>query len=403
MFFYISFLRTPPHSSSSLRSSSVVFTPQVSNDLRTEPFPTSVDIFYWWISHTPQNAIRLSEPAKLTTWRQENAYKPLQIPPPVIGSAGTDCYLVLSSSPVAASSIINLCDPNVGRIPFPVTSLPIRISTQQGKAPTKASSTKQEAITRTFRLFDEDTATTPLMHIKETVSFDLDKKLWDSGIGLSAWLVRLTAPAASQPALVQELRSRLFAPTECYIIELGAGTGIVSLVLAALRSSDTACAAHETCIFSTDLPSSMELMNYNIHANTALYPHCPPTALSLNWDEEELPEAIRERHGGFDLVVMADVAYNTSSFPALLSTLASLLALSDNDDDVAAAGAREPLVLLAYKERDPGERQLWEMMVRQAGVALERVGDEAGAGGFPVEIWMGKKAAKNMADFTASG
>jgi hypothetical protein len=158
MFFYISFLRTPPHSS--LPSSSVVFTPQVSNDLRTEPFPASVDIFYWY---KPQNTIR---PAKLTTWRQENAYKPLQIPPP----SATDCCLFLSSLPTTASSIINLCDPNVGRAPLPVASLPIRISTQQQG---KASSTKQEAITRTFRLFDEDAA--PLMHIKETVSFDLDK------------------------------------------------------------------------------------------------------------------------------------------------------------------------------------------------------------------------------------
>ncbi|KAI9440757.1 putative methyltransferase-domain-containing protein [Lactarius indigo] len=423
MFFYISFLRTPPHSS--LRSSSVIFTPQVSNDLRTESFPTSVDIFYWWISHTPQNTIRLSEPTKLTTWRQENAYKPLQVPSlskNVFGSGGTDCCLVLSSSPVAASSIINLSDPNVGRTPLPVASLPINIFTQQGKAPAKASSAKQEAITRTFCLFDEDAAAIPLMHIKETVSFDLDKvirsdvlvsrpddrlqapqKLWDSGIGLSAWLVRLSAAAASQPALVQELRSRLFAPKECYVIELGAGTGIVSLVLAALRSSDTACAAHETRIFSTDLLSSMELMNYNIHANSALYPHCPPTALPLNWDEEELPEAVRGRHVGFDLVVMADVAYNTSSFPALLSTLASLLALS-GDGDGAAAGAREPLVLLAYKERDPGERRLWDMMARQVGIVLERVGNEAGAGGPPVEIWMGKKVAKNMVDdFTASG
>lgn len=315
MFFYISFLRTPPHSS--LRSSSVVFTPQVSNDLRTEPFPTSVDIFYWWISHSsPQESIKLSEPAKLTTWRHENAYKPLQVPPPsknVLGSAGTDCCLVLSSSPVAASSIIDLCDPNVGNAPLPVTSLPIRISTQQGKTPAKASSTKQGAITRTFRLFAAAAAaaaTAPLMHIKETVSFDLDKKLWDSGIGLSAWLVRLSAASgahvASEPALVQELRSRLFARKDCHIVELGAGTGIVSLVLAALRSSDTACAAHETRIFSTDLLSSMELMNYNIQANTALYPHCPPTALPLDWDEGELPEAVRdvrERRGGFDLVV----------------------------------------------------------------------------------------------------
>ena len=87
---------------------------------------------------------------------------------------------------------------------------------------------------------------------------------------------------------------------------------------------------------------------------------------------------------------MADVAYNTSSFPALLSTLASLLALSDHDGN-AAAGARESLVLLAYKERDPGERQLWDMMMADVGVALEQVGSEAGAGGPPVEIWMGKK------------
>ena len=174
MFFYISFLRTPPHSS--LRSSSVVFTPQISNDLRTEPFSTSIDIFYWWISHTSQNTIRLSEPAKLTTWRQENAYKPLQIPPP----SGTDCCLILSSSPVAASSIINLRDPNVGRAPLPVASLPVTISTQQGRAPAKAS-TKQEAITRTFRLFDEGAAAAPLMHIKETVSFDLDKVIRSFG------------------------------------------------------------------------------------------------------------------------------------------------------------------------------------------------------------------------------
>lgn len=49
------------------------------------------------------------------------------------------------------------------------------------------------------------------------------QKLWDSGIGLSAWLIRLSAAKdiASQHVLVQELRNRLFAPHECHIIELG--------------------------------------------------------------------------------------------------------------------------------------------------------------------------------------
>ena len=197
MFFYFSFLRTPPRSSS--QSSSVVFTPQVTNDLRTEPFPTSVDIYYWWISHTrePQNVVtRLSEPAKLTTWRQENAYKPLQIPPPpskhLIGAAiaglGIDCSLVLAPAPIVASSVIDLRDPEIGRVPLPVCSLPIRISipTQQqqqrrrdGAATTNTKSSKQEAIIRTFRIFDDGIRVgdvqTPLIHIKETVSFDLDK------------------------------------------------------------------------------------------------------------------------------------------------------------------------------------------------------------------------------------
>jgi hypothetical protein len=200
MFFYFSFLRTPPQSS--LQSSSVVFTPQVTNDLRTEPFPTSMDIYYWWISYVPepQNVTtRLSEPAKLTTWRQENAYKPLQIPPPpsknLIGAAAGlefDCSLVLAPAPIVASSIIDLRDPEIGRVPLPVCSLPIRISIspqQQrqrrdggggGGAATSATKiSKQEAIIRTFRIFDDGLGLgdlqTPLMHIKETVSFDLDK------------------------------------------------------------------------------------------------------------------------------------------------------------------------------------------------------------------------------------
>ncbi|KAI9440758.1 hypothetical protein H4582DRAFT_2056050 [Lactarius indigo] len=59
----------------------------------------------------------------------------------------------------------------------------------------------------------------------------------------------------------------------------------------------------------------------------------------------------------------------------------SLLALSGRDDGAAAGlGSRGPLVLLAYKEFDPGER--WPrdtMAARQVGVALERIGSEAGA------------------------
>ena len=181
MFFYLSFLRTPAHSSS--HSSPVVFTPQVSNDLRTELFPISVDIYYWWISCTPQNELtRLSEPTKLTTWRQENVYKAMQIPPPpknAVGvTGGIDCSLALSTAPIVASLVIDLRDPEIGRAPLPVFTLPIRISQsshRHGRVSGAATTTtaKQEATTRTFRLFDGDQS--PPMRIKEAISFDLDK------------------------------------------------------------------------------------------------------------------------------------------------------------------------------------------------------------------------------------
>jgi len=69
-----------------------------------------------------------------------------------------------------------LRDPDIGKVPLPVCSLPIRISVSpQQRRDGAAKSSKQEAITRTFRLFDDDGDAIPLMRIKETVSFDLDK------------------------------------------------------------------------------------------------------------------------------------------------------------------------------------------------------------------------------------
>jgi hypothetical protein len=80
--------------------------------------------------------------------------------------------------------------------------------------------------------------------------------------------------------LARELRERLALHEECRIIELGgpfpvhssfpsvrspthvlymigAGTGIVSIVLAALCSTHLASAAHDSCILSTDLRESL--------------------------------------------------------------------------------------------------------------------------------------------------
>ena len=75
---------------------------------------------------------------------------------------------------------------------------------------------------------------------------------------------------------------------------------------------------------------------------------------------------------------MADVSYNTSSFPALSRVLSNLIRL----------GSKPPLILLGYKERDEAERTFWDMAAL-VGIHFEKVGERRGAGGAPVEIWLG--------------
>lgn len=79
---------------------------------------------------------------------------------------------------------------------------------------------------------------------------------------------------------------------------------------------------------------------------------------------------------------MADVMYNTAAFPALTCTLRGLL-----------HGSKDPpMVLLGFKERDPDERTLWPMLADVAGLVLTQVARQPGAGGAPVEIWIGSIA-----------
>jgi hypothetical protein len=74
------------------------------------------------------------------------------------------------------------------------------------------------------------------------------------------------------------------------------------------------------------------------------------------------------------------VTYNTASFPSLVNTLRNLM--------LPPTGERPPL-LLAYKQRDEAERELWGML-KSEGIDLKKVDEVKGAEeeGF-VEIWIG--------------
>ncbi|KAJ7091335.1 putative methyltransferase-domain-containing protein [Mycena belliarum] len=313
MFFYISFLRPPPTSC----SNAISITLQIANDLRTELFEGVQDIYYSWLSVATGTE---TKPVKLTTWRgQSSAYKEIPVPLPRSGANGA-WRLVLGSSPTTSSGVRLDAE---GALPFGVMSMPILLGKPQSN---KGKAKLQDQIERVYS-FGEDRN----IRIIEQTSFDLDK--------------------ASH---------------------LRAGTGIVSIVLGALRPDDH--------IIATDVESAMPLLEHNIGANDSRV-----QAAVLDWDSEAFPDCVRECEA-LDIIMtfkdlnkihrMADVAYNTSSFGSLVQTLNRLVNSS----------SKRPRVIMGYKVRDESERALWAM-VEAAGMLLTLVGRREGAGGMPVEIW----------------
>ncbi|KAJ7504410.1 putative methyltransferase-domain-containing protein [Mycena galericulata] len=324
MFFYISFLRPPPTTC----SNAISITPQIANDLRTELFEGEQDIYYKWQSVETGEETKA---VKLTTWRGEaSAYKEIPVPLPRSSRTQGAWRMVLEST--ASSSGVRLDAESA--LPFGVTSMPILLGRAQSN---KAKAKLQDQIERVYTLGEDKR-----VRITEQTSFDLDKKIWDSGIGLSAWLVS----------------SPLSSPEPLQILELGAGTGIVSIVLGALRPDDH--------IIATDVESAMPLLRHNIAANDSRV-----EAAVLDWDEQ-LPDWV----GAFDMIIMADVSYNTASFPSLVRTVKGLVNLNE----------KKPRVVVGYKERDVSERELWAML-DTAGIKLTLVGRRRGSGGMAVEIW----------------
>ncbi|KAI0369090.1 hypothetical protein BV20DRAFT_946812 [Pilatotrama ljubarskyi] len=381
MFFYISFLRPP--ATHSFPSGSILITPQVANDLRTEPFDGAQEIYYAWAPVNPSRTEpypTITAPQKLTVWRQSSAYKEIPVPLPQGLRDGQSYRLVLTAHGQGRPHIINLAAHDLGIRPFPVLSMPVLFSS---RARGRGMGEKQEQIERVYRV-PLPSSENGFLTVREQTSFDLDKKIWDSGIGLSSWLVQLAQdsvrPSEEHP-LEPLARDALFSPQCRSIVELGAGTGIVSLTLGALRS--TVSKDKGGCILTTDLESAMPLLGQNVSANSTLFtlPSTRPRPLVLDWDSPVLPEDVRTVHTGFDAIVMADVTYNTASFPSLMRTIASLISLSPPGEP--------PVIVLGYKERDPAERTLWEM-AKEIGVSFENVAERKGAGGQAVEIWIGK-------------
>lgn len=374
MFYYISFLRPPP-TQAALSGEPILITPQIANDLRTEYYTDAQDIFYSWSLHSATPSPVTTKPVKLTSWRASTMYKEIPVPPPRNVRNGEYWRLILSSGTSRKDQVLSLNDESLGRQPFPVLSDPIFFSARPNKA------VKQERIQRSYALTANNRDNPVIFNIIEQTSFDLDKKIWDSGIGLSSWLIQLHSGMVANTTLVSKVKNTLFA-SKCNVLELGAGTGMVAIVLGILQGLDIPVTAGK--IITTDLPSALPLLQSNISSNQSLYhPGNAPKGVVLDWDELDISTQVASFVNGIDVIVMADVTYNTASFPALIGTLSRLIMFS-----MSGTPAKPPLIILGYKERDVAERTLWEM-AEKIGIRFEEVAQIPGAEGPPVEVWVG--------------
>ena len=152
--------------------------------------------------------------------------------------------------------------------------------------------------------------------------------------------------------------------------------------------------------FSLHLESAIPLMEENIALNASAEGGAVEARV-LDWDQP-LPGWVagEPQSPSWPDVIMsvnllerglttraADVTYNTASFGSLLKTLTVLLKPKGQASRVN--------LILAYKEREPAERELWDMLLK-AGVRMDKVAEVPGAEEEgTVEIWLGQ-AEKNF-------
>lgn len=151
-------------------------------------------------------------------------------------------------------------------------------------------------------------------------------------------------------------------------IELGAGTGFVSLVLALCGWS----------VVATDLDQGQEILRENLEANkdslrAAGNDHVH--ALSLDWRSDELPtELLSASSKGQipSLIVTTDTLYATDIVEPFFRTFDRLLRLGRSDND----GLSPCRGLLAIERRDPGFIDgALGVAEHRFGLRLERIDD----------------------------
>ncbi|EJT97993.1 hypothetical protein DACRYDRAFT_96956 [Dacryopinax primogenitus] len=143
-----------------------------------------------------------------------------------------------------------------------------------------------------------------------------------------------------------------------YVLELGCGAGIPSLVAASLTSHGP------EMVVLTDYPDSdlMEALQANVERNKAQV-RCPVHARGYAWgdDVSELLSFLPPSKEGYDVLLLADLLHLTPPISPLLTSLTHLLAHTPS--------ARAYITIGTYTKASGAEA--WLGAARAAGLELE--------------------------------
>lgn len=204
-----------------------------------------------------------------------NTYKAISVPLPPAAKPAESWRLGLFTPPASSvrGSLQTLGRHVCGVWSEPISFLGGRPAKGKGKADKQGPATKQGRVFREWEVgLPRGQGADDVLRIVEQTSFDLDKvritpftilssaltpprqKIWDSGLALSAWLHAHLSSSTPAHRLISEYLSRLTEAGGVRVIELGAGTGLVSFAIgSAVRRCQTVQGQGTLDIYATDL------------------------------------------------------------------------------------------------------------------------------------------------------
>lgn len=344
--YYLSFHKAPPLQISE-NDQYIAIAPTIHNDLREDVYcsqdgnPLSVTVA-WLIKAGKQ--FELIEEACIVLWLDSTqAYKNVQVKvPSSVKAKELHLALYVKDDEQMKPWQFNLMSDKIGQsnntVFVPALSAPIKI---------KRRNVKSESITeirsRTLSRLFEVGLKAPIV-MEEQIGFDLEGHLWDAALHLVRWL-HLELKNGSKSLLLQKLKER----PSLQVLELGAGTGFVSIALSALLSStitkaeeDAAAAGRQASIIATDLMPAIEVLQRNMDYNLLSRRNVDLHAEVLDWEEVKKDD----KQNKYDFIFVADCTYNPAYFDALCHAIRS--SLQSNG-----------ICLLAKKHRHIDEDNLW--------------------------------------------